>query len=79
MELTKDTWECLIFVPNGVPSVRARCCETMIWYEYPGDEWCNEHRCTVITKLLGTRCSRKASIGDECSQHFHRGLKATLV
>jgi hypothetical protein len=71
-------WRNTIFVPNGTPSVPARCCDTMIWYENPGDEWCPEHRCTVRTKY-GWQCSRKASMGDECAQHFSQHLKAIVA
>ena len=74
----RHEWYAML-TTGGTRNVPSRCCGRITFYERPGDEWCNEHRCTVTTTLLGTRCSRKASIADECSQHFSQHLKRMLA
>ena len=52
----------------------ARCCGAVIYYWEPGDEWCNEHRCAVMTRY-GDRCPRHATNADECGQLFAKHLR----
>lgn len=51
----------------------ARCCPDRT--TPLGIQWCEEHRCVCRT-VYGDRCSRRATNGDECGQHFSKHLRA---
>jgi hypothetical protein len=56
----------------------SRCCGRTIYYRYDGDEWCDDHRCTAVTRS-GDRCSRKENGARMCSQHFSRGIRTIIA
>jgi hypothetical protein len=74
--MEKREWYIMLMTSNTryLPS---RCCGRTVYYMYNGDEICDQHRCTVITKW-GDRCSRITGISDECPQHFSQNLKKML-
>lgn len=68
-----NQWYAML-TSSETANVRSRCCGRIVFYQSPGDEWCPEHRCSVRTRY-GSRCSRRASVGDECAQHFSQHLR----
>ena len=71
--MTREQWFDYLVI-GGTRNVRSRCCGRIIFYVSPGDELCPQHRCSVITRW-GEQCSRRASMADECSQHFSQNLR----
>ena len=80
--MTQREW-WIMLMTSDTRYLPSRCCGRTIYYMYHGDEWCKDHRCSVMCEW-GEQCSRRATIADECAQHWNRhlrtitGLSATL-
>jgi hypothetical protein len=71
--MQKHEWEVML-TTGGTRHVPSRCCGKIVYYTWPGDEWCPEHRCEKVT-LYGWRCERPAKYAHQCGQHFSQGIR----